>query len=115
MVSIRMGIALAIYWFLVGCQKPVVAALGVDDGTVEWFKLRGVVVRLERTHRIATIKHGTIVSDAGRVWMEPMTMDFPIALPQDFDNLSNGGEVTATVASRRSDSRYWLEGVREVK
>jgi len=42
-------------------------ARGDDDGTIERYRLEGVVVRRDVAHKIVTIKHGPIKNDSGRV------------------------------------------------
>jgi Cu/Ag efflux protein CusF len=113
---------LTLFCVLTSCQdadssrteKPALAA-GKDDGTVQRYKLQGVVVRRDDAKRVVTIKHGPVVDEQGKVWMEAMTMDFPVPGEQDFAQLQPGREITARVHSRRSDFEYWIDEVRPVK
>ena len=99
---------------LAGCRRST-PARGVDDGTVERYRLKGVVVRLDAPHRIVTIKHGPIANAAGKVWMEPMTMEFPVPKEPDLAKLAEGRQVEAGVLTRGSDFDYWIEDVKVVE
>ena len=59
---------------------------------VKRFQLRGKVVRLENDNQAAVIQHGEIVG-----WMDAMTMRFPIKEKADWEKLSVGREIEATV------------------
>lgn len=116
---VRFLSALALCCVLTACQDaasthadPPSLARGKDDGTVEHYQLRGVVVRRDEARRVVTIKHGPVKDAAGKVWMEPMTMDFPVLTPTDLPKLQPGNEITAQVHSRRSDFEYWITDVR---
>lgn len=109
---VRFAFALGMCWVLASCQNSASLARGVDDGTVERFQLRGVVVRKDSAHRIVTIKHGPVVNSSGKVWMEAMTMEFPVPGNADIQMLNQGVSITGIVASRASDFEYWIENVR---
>jgi len=97
---------------LAACQsgsKP----RGADDGTTHRYKLEGVVLRVDTEARLASIQHGPITSENGKVWMEAMTMDFPVPKDADLQQLKKGQAIAATVVSRDSDLEYWIEGVRK--
>ena len=99
--------------FLASCrQNSSSLARGVDDGSLERYRLKGVVVRRDAEHRILTIKHGPIQNDSGKVWMEPMTMEFPTLKEADFRVATKGAAISAVVVSRSSDFEFWLEDVR---
>lgn len=108
----RMAFAGMLCWVLASCRSPGRLQRGTDDGTVERYRLRGVVVRREAGKPIATIKHGPITNDAGKVWMEAMTMEFPVPNPDEFQLMQEGAMVSAVVVSRSSDMEYWVEQVR---
>lgn len=71
-------------------------------------------MRRDPEHRIVTIKHGPIRNDAGKVWMEAMTMDFPVVKEADFRVAAKGAAIGAVVISRSSDFEFWIEDVRLV-
>jgi Cu/Ag efflux protein CusF len=96
---------------LAGCRDAQPPPRGVDDGTAKRFRLRGVVVRTNEKSKTATIQHEKISNDDGDVWMEAMTMEFPVVKDEDFRKLTKGAEVTGVVVSRQSDYEYWVEGV----
>ena len=86
---------------------------GVDDGTIKRYKLTGTVVRRDDESGVITIQHGPIANDEGKVWMDPMTMEFPVLDKIQIAQLTAGKKVRAVVAARESDLEYWLEEVRE--
>lgn len=108
----RMWIVSAGAWVLASCRGSGPLARGVDDGTVRRYPLAGEVIRLNTQHRIATIKHGRIAQSPQDVWMEAMTMDFPVPESSDFERLKEGARIRATVCSRQSDYEYWIREVR---
>jgi Cu/Ag efflux protein CusF len=91
---------------LLGCARTPPAA------PAKVYPMRGVVVRLDATAQVATIRHEKIDG-----WMEPMTMDFPVPSKEEFAKLKEGqsvrGEVRVqgldfqltSVAEDRGDSR----------
>jgi len=56
------------------------------------YPVRGEVLGLDPQNRVATIKHEEIPG-----WMEAMTMDFPIRDAAEFNKLSVGDRIEATV------------------
>jgi len=108
----RLVMAIALCWILASCRNSAQPRRGVDDGTVERFQLKGVVVRTDPANRIVTIKHEPIQNETGRVWMEAMTMDFPVPKDADFQAARKNASIHAVVASRSSDFEYWIEDVR---
>jgi Cu/Ag efflux protein CusF len=108
----RFVTALALCWILVSCRNSAPPQRGVDDGTVERFQLKGVVIRTDPANRIVTIKHEPIRNAAGKVWMEAMTMDFPVLKEADFQAARKDASIQAIVVSRSSDYEYWIENVR---
>lgn len=99
---------------LAGCQSSP-SRRGTDDGTVQRYFLEGEVVRADPAHGLVAIKHGPIVNSGGKVWMEPMTMEFPVPAHQDLALLKVGQRVKAEVCARQSDLEYWIEHVQRVK
>jgi Cu/Ag efflux protein CusF len=99
---------------MTSCQSgppPQTAPAREAAGPVRQYSLEGVVVRVDAADRIATIKHGPIKDASGELWMEAMTMEYPVPDPQDLAKLRPGQNIRATVHSRESDSEYWLSGV----
>lgn len=86
---------------------------GVDDGTIKRYKLTGTVVRRDDESGVVTIQHGPIANDAGKIWMDPMTMEFPVLDKSQLPKLTAGKKVRAVVAARDSDLEFWLEEIRE--
>ncbi|HZT31641.1 MAG TPA: copper-binding protein [Bryobacteraceae bacterium] len=70
------------------------------------YQLRGVVVHLDQTAQVASIKGEKIEG-----WMEPMTMDYPIPNAEEFRALKEGDEITATV--HVTSEKYWLTNVKK--
>ncbi len=75
------------------------------------YSLAGVVVRLDAKDRVATIEHGDIRDDKGKLWMEAMTMEFPVPEWREFSKLHKGQRIRATVNDRPSDFEYWLSDI----
>lgn len=100
---------------LMSCKTAAKRAGGIPEGTgpVERFHLEGVVVRTDADNHLVTIKHGQIANDTGKVWMEPMTMEFPVPDAVEFAKLQPGQSVIGTVFSRPSDLEYWVGEIRE--
>ena len=84
---------------------------GSDDGTLKVYRLEGTVVRLDDANHIATLRHGPVQDDQGHVWMEAMTMDFPVVAAKDWEQLKIDRRIRATVYSRQSDYEFWLRDV----
>jgi Cu/Ag efflux protein CusF len=87
---------------LAACRKP-----GSESAPIRKYSLRGQVVRLDSTRRVATIKHEKIDG-----WMEAMTMDFPVQEDQDLTLLAPGRGISATVYVR--DLEFWIGDVKPV-
>jgi Cu/Ag efflux protein CusF len=86
---------------LAGCggSKPAAPA--------KEYHLQGVVVKLDKQVRTATIKHQKIEG-----WMEAMTMEFPVRDPKQFEKLSVGEAITATVYVAGDD--FWIGNIQPV-
>jgi Cu/Ag efflux protein CusF len=78
-------------------------------GPVALYPLEGTVVRLDPAAKTASVKHGALKDQAtGKVWMEAMTMDFPVPDAAEFAKLKEGMQIKATVHNRESEMEYWL-------
>jgi len=93
-----------------GCaRKPAVKASAPREELR--YRLEGRIVRLYAEDRVAAIRHGPIQDDRGNVWMEPMTMDFPVRDPQEFARLRVGQEIRATVHRVDADLDFWISQI----
>jgi Cu/Ag efflux protein CusF len=94
------------YWFLLaaillyGCSHKTPAQPPVE------YSLRGVVMSVDPSAQLATIKNEEI-----KGWMPPMTMEFPVKDKQDFQKLRVGEQIEAKVVVQGTD--YWLANVGE--
>jgi Cu/Ag efflux protein CusF len=77
------------------------------------YSLEGTVIRLDPKTKLATIQHRAISDANGRVWMDAMTMDFPVRQESEFNKLKSGQKIRATVHQRESDFDYWISGIHE--
>ena len=95
---------------LSGCSKsePVAEKIekSVVDEALRQYDLHGEVSRLDAENKIATIKHEAIGD-----WMGAMTMDFPVKEASDFEKLSLGKSVDATVFVQGLN--YWVGEVKD--
>lgn len=87
------------------CSSPKDAAVTRE------YLLTGTIVRTDETRKTVTVKHGPIRSHTGELWMEPMTMEFPIRDPIAFSKLKPGLKIKATVKQRQDDYDYWIEHI----
>lgn len=90
------------------------ACSGVEKRPTETpnrYVLKGEVVRLDKANQVAIIKHETISDNRGGVWMDAMTMEFPVKNPQEFSQLSIGARITAEVLQLPSSYDYWIENI----
>ncbi len=78
-------------------EKPVRAT----PGSPKTYTVRGEVVALDPTNRVATLKHQRIEG-----WMEAMTMEFPVKDPAEFARLGVGDHMEATLYV--TDLEYYL-------
>ncbi|MBL8174926.1 MAG: copper-binding protein [Bryobacterales bacterium] len=101
----RLGWAIPLILLAAACSGPK------GQGPVKEYQLSGVVVRLEPRTQVATIKHGPIHAASGELWMEAMTMDFPVRDKAEFAKLKKGQKVRATVHQRQDDYEYWISGI----
>ncbi|MFN0170182.1 MAG: copper-binding protein [Bryobacteraceae bacterium] len=83
---------------LSSCSKP-------PTPVVE-YRLTGVVVELDTTHRTALIAHQEI-----KGWMEAMTMEFPVRNASDWKKLRPGLRIQAKVFHQPEDLKYWIADV----
>jgi Cu/Ag efflux protein CusF len=70
------------------------------------YSMKGVVLRMDAQVRTAVIKHENIEG-----WMEAMTMEFPIRDAREFEKLSVGKRIAATVFVRGDE--YWIANIQE--
>jgi Cu/Ag efflux protein CusF len=61
-------------------------------GDVQRYDLRGKIVQLEPENKAAVIEHEEI-----KGWMDAMTMRFPVKEQADWDKLTVGAQIEATV------------------
>jgi Cu/Ag efflux protein CusF len=80
-----------------GASKP--------SGPPKEYQLKGVVLRLDNQVRTAVIKHEKIEG-----WMEAMTMEFPVHDAKEYEKLSPGKQITATLYV--SDDSFWMGNIR---
>ncbi len=78
------------------------------------YALDGTIVRLDAGEKVATIKHGRIRNEKGKVWMEPMTMEFPVRNAAEFSSLQVGQRIRATLHERESDFAFWIAGIQQL-
>jgi Cu/Ag efflux protein CusF len=97
------------------CVLVLLSCGGKQDGggPVNRYSLTGNVLSLDK-NRIAVIQHEAIKDSSGKVWMDPMTMEFPVKEHSDFARMRVGQRIQATVYQRPSDLEYWIADVREL-
>lgn len=78
----------------------------------EAMALSGTVVRLDTGNQIALIKHEPIRMADGKLWMDAMTMEFPVPDAAEFAKLRQGARIRATLMSRPRAIEYWLADIR---
>lgn len=96
---------------LLSCASRKEGAGKEKAGDVKSYTLAGEIIRLDEQHSVATIKHGPILDSSGKVWMEGMTMDFPVRGEGEFAKLRVGLTIRATVHQRESDYDYWIDQI----
>ncbi len=106
----RALITAVLFWPLWSCKRRG-PERGDDDGTLERFPLEGVVIRVDQESAVVTIKQGPITKANGELWMEAMTMDFPVARRDEMTKVTRGRAIKATVVTRNSDFEYWIERI----
>ncbi|MBS1833607.1 MAG: copper-binding protein [Acidobacteria bacterium] len=89
------------------CVKSPPAA--ATHKNVQRYDLKGVVVRLRAEDKVAVIKHERIQDAAGKVWMEPMTMDFPVPNAAEFQRLKPGQTVEGRLNQDLDTLDYWVD------
>jgi Cu/Ag efflux protein CusF len=70
------------------------------------YSMKGVILRMDAQVRTAVIKHENIEG-----WMEAMTMEFPIREAREFEKLSVGKRISATVFVRGDE--YWIANIQD--
>jgi len=110
-VRVLLAVGLVMGLMLVGasCAKSPSGAAGKN---VEHYDLKGVVLRLRPEDKVAVIKHERIQNASGRVWMEPMTMDFPVANASEFQKLKPGQAVEGRLNQDLDTLDYWVDQLR---
>lgn len=73
-------------------QTKDAAAESAADDDPQRYDLRGKVVQLETENKAAVIDHEEI-----KGWMDAMTMRFPVKEQADWDKLTVGAQIEATV------------------
>jgi Cu/Ag efflux protein CusF len=61
-------------------------------GAFQRYEVRGEVVQLDAENQIAAVKHEEIVG-----WMDAMTMRFPVPEKSEWDKLTVGAQIHATL------------------
>ncbi len=99
-----------IFCLLLACARGPEATPGPTD----IYTFSGEVLSLNPEKKIAKIKHGPIADAAGKVWMEAMTMEFPIKDAKQFAMLRPGLKVKAKLFQRPADFEYWVGDIETV-
>jgi len=81
-----------------------------DPSKADSYSLRGEVLHCDAAHSLVTIKHEKIEA-GGKVWMEAMTMDFPVPAKADYDKACASKQIRATLYHNPKELQYWLAGV----
>lgn len=103
------AVVVSIVGLLVSCARnPQPRAMQAEHR----YAMDGVVTGLDSTAQAATIRHGRIQDSAGKVWMEPMTMDFPVPDRREFANLKTGQRIAGIVFTRSGGLEYWLGDIK---
>ena len=89
-----------------GCSGTKPAAEPVKE-----YLLAGTIIRINEPSHVVTVKHGPIRSAAGELWMEPMTMDFPVRDSSGFSKLKVGLKIRAKVKQSDGNYDYWIEQI----
>lgn len=77
-------------------------------GKLKVYELEGEVLRVDAPGKLVTIKHGQIQDKAGNVWMEPMTMEFPVPDAALLAKMKQGLQIKGKVTVNDDDFSYWL-------
>lgn len=89
------------------CSKPGPQAPAV----IKQFKLEGKIERIDLKRKAFVIEHGPILAPNGDVWMEAMTMEFPVKDEKALVEAKPGQGIAATVNQRESDYEYWISEI----
>jgi len=103
---LRIVAVLCVLLATLGCSGPK-----AGRGPTKEYLLSGKVIRLNERSRVVTVRHGPIRSASGQLWMEPMTMDFPVRDPAGFGKLKVGLKIRAKVKQQEDDYDYWIEQI----
>lgn len=103
---LRILAVLSVLLAAVGCSEPK-----ARGGPTKEYLLSGKIIRINESSHVVTVQHGPIRSAAGQLWMEPMTMDFPVRDPAGFQKLKVGLKIRAKVKQQEDDYDYWIEQI----
>ncbi|MFN7938247.1 MAG: copper-binding protein [Bryobacteraceae bacterium] len=103
---LRIVAALCVLLASLGCSKPK-----AGGGPTRQYLLSGKIIRINERSHVVTVQHGPIRSASGQLWMEAMTMDFPVRDPAGFTKLKVGLKIRATVKQQDDDYDYWIEAI----
>lgn len=98
------GVLISVVWLLATWS----CASKNGEANDKRYSLAGTIIRLNNDTHVAVVKHGPIKDSNGRVWMEAMTMEFPVRDRGEFSRLRVGQKVRATVHQRETDFEYWI-------
>ncbi len=101
-----MRLLLAALFLLASCSEQT-----TTPEKVHHYQLNGVVVRILKEDSLAVIKHETILDEKRDVWMDAMTMEFPVKDPKILDRLRVGANIRARVNQSDSNYDYWIDEV----
>lgn len=103
---LRILAVLSVLLVALGCSEPK-----PSGGPTKEYLLSGKVIRIHERSHVVTVQHGPIRSASGQLWMEPMTMDFPVRDPAGFQKLKVGLKIRAKVKQQEDDYDYWIEQI----
>lgn len=90
-----------------GCRKPA-----ASSSRVKRYRLRGQVKNLLPSKQAAVIAHEAILGEDGQLWMEAMTMEFPVRNAQEFAKLTSNAVIEARLNQDETTFDYWLDEIR---
>jgi len=89
---------------LAGC-KPDSQRNVAEDSKVKTFEVQGILREVSPDHRMATIQHQKIPG-----YMPAMTMPFNVKVPQEFDGIEIGADITFKLVVHTNE--HWIEDIR---
>lgn len=93
---------------MTGCRQERPAS---KAPVLKTYRLKGTVRRLDGQTQVAVIEHETIADAQGEVWMDAMTMEFPVKHAAEFERLQRGMRIEARVIRDVDTYEYWIEGI----